>query len=55
MSHCYLWSKSKTNMKKWHLENFIADNFLALNKKDPVVYLTIIILHTNRTVWIKLN
>ena len=36
MSHCYLCCKSKTNMKKWYIEYFIADNFPALNKKDPV-------------------
>ena len=37
MSYCYLCSKSKTTMKKWYFECFIADYFPALNKKDPVV------------------
>ena len=37
MSQCYLSSKSKTSMKKWYFEYFIADYFPALNKKDPVV------------------
>ena len=27
MSHCYLCSKSKANMKKLYLEDFIADYF----------------------------
>ena len=36
MSHCYVSSKSKTNIKKWYLEDFRANNFPALNKKDPV-------------------
>ena len=36
MSHCYLCSKTKTNMKKWDFGYFIADYFPALNKKDPV-------------------
>ena len=30
MSHYYLRSKSKTNMKKWYFEYFIADYFLSL-------------------------
>ena len=37
MSHCYVCSKSKTNIKKWYLDDFRANNFPALNKKDPVV------------------
>ena len=37
MSHCYLCSKSKTNMKKWYFGDFRAIYFLALNKKDPVL------------------
>jgi len=37
MSHCYLSSKSKNNMRKWYFESFIADNFWSFNKKDPVV------------------
>ena len=41
MSHCYLCSKSKTNMKKWYFECFIPDYFPALNKKDPVVQVLI--------------
>ena len=36
ISHCYLCSWSKTNMKKGYFEYFIADYFPALNKKDPV-------------------
>ena len=36
MSHCYLSSKSKNNMKKRYFEYFIADYFPTLNKKDPV-------------------
>ena len=36
MSHCYLSSKSKNNMRKWYFESFIADNFWSFNKKDPV-------------------
>ena len=33
MSHCYLCSKTKTNMKKWDFGYFIADYFPALNKQ----------------------
>ena len=36
MSHCYLSSKSKNNMRKWYFDSFIADNFWSFNKKDPV-------------------
>ena len=36
MSHCYLSSKAKNNMRKWYFESFIADNFWSFNKKDPV-------------------
>ena len=39
MSHCYFCSKSKTNINKWYLEDFRANNFPALNKKDPVFLL----------------
>ena len=37
MSHCYLSSKSKNNMREWYFESFIADYFWTFNKKDPVV------------------
>ena len=36
MSHCYVCSKIKTNIKKWYLEDYRANNFPALNKKDHV-------------------
>ena len=36
MSHCYLGSKSKTNMKKLYFEDFIANYFSPFNKKNPV-------------------
>ena len=37
MSHYYLCSKTKTNMKKWYFGDFRAIYFPALNKKDPVL------------------
>ena len=37
MSHYYLCSKSKANMKKSYFEYFLADLFPTLNKKDPVL------------------
>ena len=36
MSHCYLCFKSKTNMKKWYFEYFIADYFLSLFYEQAV-------------------
>ena len=36
MSHYYLRSKSKTNMKKWYFEYFIAVYFLSLFYDHPV-------------------
>ena len=36
MSHCYLCSKSKTNMKKWYFDHFTANSYLSFNEKDPV-------------------
>ena len=33
---CYLFSKSKTNMKKWYFDHFTANSYLSFNKKDPV-------------------
>ena len=37
MSHYYLRSKSKTNMKKWYFEYFIAVYFLSLFYDHPVL------------------
>ena len=39
MFHYYLRSKSKTNVKKWYFEYFIADYFLSLFIEHPVVLL----------------
>ena len=36
MSHYYLRSMSKTNMKKWYFEYFIADYFLSLFYEQAV-------------------
>ena len=36
MSHYYLHSKSKTNMKKRYFEYFLADYFLSLFYEHPV-------------------
>ena len=41
MFHCYLCSRSKTNMKKWYFEYFIADYFLSLFYEQAVVFWTI--------------
>ena len=38
--HCYLCSKSKTNMKKWYFEHVTANSYLSFNKKDPVFLTT---------------
>ena len=35
---CYLFSKSKTNMKKWYFDHFTANSYLSSNKKDPVLW-----------------
>ena len=40
MSHCYLFFRSKTNMKKWYFEYFIADYFLTLFYEHPVEHLS---------------
>ena len=52
MSHCYLSSKSKNNTRKWYFEYFIADYFPTLNKKDPVLIRTILVL--NRTLFFRI-
>ena len=37
MPHCYLCSKSRTNMEKWYFKHFIANSYLSFNKKDLVL------------------
>ena len=38
MSHYYLHSKSKTEIKKWYFDYFIADYFLSLFYEHPVYF-----------------